>query len=143
MRLFEELVMLFVAMILAFMLALVFSSVIGVLRLVDVYESKLEKLRALELVMLDRNAEGLKSCTFTAGKIRMEYESGKSVTYELRYSPSTSGRAFYRVAKMPGSRPGYNMVYRDGNLVSVSSEASGSVIILDIGGLRVAFTKLP
>lgn len=143
MRLFEELVMLFVAMILAFMLALVFSSVIGVLRLVDVYESKLEKLRALELVMLDRNAEGLKSCTFTAGKIRMEYESGKSVTYELRYSPSTSDRAFYRVAKMPGLRPGYNMVYRDGNLVSVSSEASGSVIILDIGGLRVAFTKLP
>lgn len=143
MKIVEDLIQLFIVTILAFMLAIVFSAVFNVLRLVSVYESKLEKLRALELILVDRDRDGLESCSLNGGKIRMDYNDGKVVIYEIRYSPSSASKVLYRIAKTPGSRPGYNLVYENGDAVSITSEASGQIIVVDIDGVRVAFSEVP
>jgi len=132
-----------VVTILAFMLAIVFSAIFNVLHLVSVYESKLEKLRALELILVDRDRNDLESCKLSGGKIKMNYSDGKSITYEIRYSPSSASKAFYRVAKMSGSKPGYNLVYENGDAVSITSEASGKIIVVEIDELRIAFSEVP
>lgn len=143
MKIVEDLVQLLVVTILAFMLAIVFAAVFNVLRLVSVYESKLEKLRALELILVDRDRDDLESCRLSGGRIKMNYNDGKSITYEIRYSPSNASKVFYRVAKVPGSRPGYNLVYENGDAVSITSEASGKIIVVEIDGLRIAFSGIP